>query len=186
MDNQEIKQKLLQTLDKVIQEGHWEGGLFTQNILKRLQALRQRVVDYMGNESISASESIETHIEIPEHKAGYRRLYVAVYQADGERLDRWFHLIKNLADFCASRPVYAVEAHVQELMRARRGRNYAYIVLWVKEADMLAPLGGQYPLDKFEHELYAMKPSGVKLENLIEFVHDGRRYVLKEGQLVAI
>jgi intracellular multiplication protein IcmQ len=183
LSNQELKDKLLTSLDKVILEGHWDQGLFSKNILKRLQSLRQRIVDNFGNEEEVVAELAAIQA-IPEQKPGFRRVYAAIYQTDGERMDRWLHMIKNLSDFSASRPIYGEEAHVQELMRSKRGRNDAYVVLWMAEQDILPPLGGQLPFDRFQHELYSLRPKGVKTENIIEFVHDGKCYALQEGRLV--
>ncbi|MDF3055213.1 MAG: IcmQ protein [Gammaproteobacteria bacterium] len=183
MGEHEVKDKLLAAIDKVIQEGHWDQGLFSKNILKRLQSLRQRIVDSLESEQ-DASASSQSFPKIPSHKEGHRRMYVAIYQAEGERMDRWLYLVKNLTNFSMSRPVYGEEEHVQELMRAKRGRNDAYIVLWVNERDILPPLGGILPFDRFGHELYSLRASGVKLENVIEFVHDGRRYFFYNDQLV--
>lgn len=178
-----LKDKLLAALDKLIEKGHWDQSLFYKNILKRLHALRQSIIDSLEDEQ-DAFASSSSLPEIPLQKEDYRRMYVAVYQTEGERMDRWLYLVKNLPSFSISRPVYGEEAHAEELMRAKRGRNDAYVILWVKEQDILSPLSGALPFDRFHHALYTLKPTGVKLENLIEFVHDGKRYFFHKGQFV--
>jgi Dot/Icm secretion system protein IcmQ len=183
LSKQILKDKLVAELDKLIEKGHWDQSLFYKNILKRLQALRQRIIDTLEDDQDAFSSS-SAFPNLPSHKEGYRRMYVAVYQTEGERMDRWLHLVKNLPNFAISRPVYSEEDHVEELIRAKHGRNDAYVILWVKEQDILTPLGGALPFDRFQHELYTLRPSGVKLENLIEFVHGRKRYFLNHGQFV--
>lgn len=183
LDHHEVKNRLLTSIDKAIQEGRWDSGLFYKNVLKRLLKMREYVIDQLPDENETAVDVSSQDIML-QHKEGYELVYVAIYQAEGNKLDRWLSVIRTLNERCMSRPVYPDEAQVQETMRSKRSRNHAYVVVWIKKTDIISSPNGNIFKDQLGHELVTLKDNSLKLNNIIEFVHDGRRYLFKEDRLL--
>ncbi len=184
-ESQIIKDKLVSAIDRTLEQGQWEGGLFFKNIRKRLESLRdfvqQELVDTQALHLFANSYS--ARLEAEKRKLGYDVVYIAIYQANGEFLEKWVNPIKALTERSVSRPVYQSEAHVAELIRAKRSRNDGYVAVWVKPTDILNRQNFSAK-DRLGHPVLALKDGSVRPENIIEFVYDNRRFNLKESQLI--
>ncbi len=175
----ETRNKLLALIDRTINQGHWDSSLFYRNILKKLEEMRQYVLSTLGDKEQDLSHS---EVAAVEEKTGYRRVYIMLYQIKGEYLETWVNAVKTLPGYCVTRPIYNQEEHVQEIMRSKRGKSDAYVSLWVKAEDIAA--GNALSQDRFGHPLINIREGSIKLENMIEFVHDGNTYQFIENQLV--
>lgn len=183
MQQHTVKNKLIAAIDKALEEGRWDGSLFFKNIRKQLQKLRDFVKQELADDQIVNNfEDNMKLLEIERRKAGYEVVYVVIYQTDGEFLEKWVNPIKALTGHSVSRPVYQSEEHVAELIRAKRSRNDAYIAVWVKPTDVMNRQN--IVKDKLGHPVLTLKDGSVKLENIIEFVHDNRRFMFQENELV--
>lgn len=186
MNAQEVREKLLEIIDKAITEGHWDSSLFAKNIGKRLQEIREYVdheLPAVSNQPAATRQSITPTVA---SKPGHRLLYIALYQAEGLFLDRWLSTLKLLVGHSVSRPVYAKEDEVRAMIRARPNpkKSEAYAAVWVKESDILPSHAGARTQDRLGHQLLALKENSIRLENLVAFVHDDKRYQLLEDELV--
>jgi intracellular multiplication protein IcmQ len=178
-----MKDKLIAAIDKALEEGRWESSLFFKNIRKQLQKLRDFVKQELADDqSVNSLEDAMNLLEIERRKAGYELVYIAIYQTDGEFLEKWVNPIKTLTGHSVSRPVYQAEEHVSELIRAKRSRNDAYIAVWVKPTDIMNRQN--VVKDRLGHPVLTLKDGSVKLENIVEFIHDNRRFMFKENELV--
>lgn len=116
-----------------------------------------------------------------EPREGYELIYIEIYQAACEDLTNWLSTIKSLAGHYVSRPVYRNEADVQELVRSKRSRTDAYVIVWVKSSEIIV----QPDLyDRFGHNLLKLKEGSVQLENIIRFVHDKIVYNYIDNKLI--
>lgn len=177
-----MRDKLIAAIDKALEEGRWDGSLFFKNIRKQLQKLRDFVRQELADDQAKNNIEDITHmLEVERRKAGYERVYIAIYQMDGEFLEKWVNPIKALTGHSVSRPVYQSEEHVAELIRAKRSRNDAYIAVWVKPTDIVSRQN--VAKDRLGHPVFTLKDGSVKLENIIEFIHDNRRFVFQENEL---
>ncbi len=193
MQHSEVRNRLLKAIDKAVNGGQWQGSLFYKNILKQLVELRSYVVSKLGeriiedpNEADVAIAAAKTHLqsESDREAAGYEKVYVSLYQAESERMDRWLNTIKLLPEHYVSRPIYRQLEHMQEMIRAKASRTEAYAIVWVKTVDIVPHHSGITKHDRFGHELLSLKSGSIELENLVEFIHDGRSYRLIENQLI--
>lgn len=181
----EVKDKLLEALDEAIHQGHWQGSLFYKNILKQLLELRKYVEEKLGAQLTEVSHGSENNPASVEAKEGYEIVYISLYQAETDRMDRWLLTIKSLTEQYVSRPVYRNVAQLEELIRAKRSRTDGYVAVWVKSSDILLSSSGVPIKDRLGNELLTLQQGCVQLENIIEFVHDGRQYRIIDNQLVA-
>lgn len=184
----EIRDRLLAAIDKAIAEGSWEASLFFKNILKQLLEIREYVaVEFTEKgEQAPTLTNIPQRQEVPQAREGYERLYIAVYQTEPGRLERWLSAIKMLVGYSVSRPVYRTEVDIQEMIRNKKSRSDAYVTVWIKQSDIIPPYSGAPLKDKWEHELLTLKEGCFKLENVIEFVHEEKHYFLHGDELVLI
>lgn len=173
-----LRHKLLQSLDIIIKNGRWESSLFLKNILKRLEQMRNNLQEKVEKEEIIQAPASG---RILDYKEGYEKVYIELYQAACEDLEKWATTIKSLAGHHVSRPVYRNESHVQELIRSKRSRADAYVSLWVKSSDILLEPGLQ---DRFGHELVKLREKSVDVENIINFVHDKISYNYIDNTLI--
>lgn len=184
----EIRDQLLEAIDKAIKEGNWDSSLFFRNILKQLLEIREHIAQTFteaGDVAPSLTPVAHYHA-IPDTKEGYERVYIALYQAEGGRLDRWFSTIKMLTIYSVSRPVYRSEAEIGEVIRTKKGKSDAYVIAWVKQSDIIPSYSGSPLKDKWEHELLTLKEGSIKLENIVRFVHDEKNYYIHGEELVVI
>lgn len=181
MHRNEVRQKIIKSLENIIQNGRWEGSLFLKNILKRLQKYRESIEI---QEELETSEAISETSTIPEQKEGYERIYIELYQAACENLSNWAKTIKDLSRHYVSRPIYKNEQDVQELIRSKRSRTDAYVTVWVKKKDIVILPPQLRTKDRLGHELIKVKENSIELENIIEFVHDKISYLYSDGQLI--
>lgn len=181
MYHQEARDRLVTALDRAINEGQWEGSLFFRNILKRLHEIREYVVVELSDPQQDTEANVEIANAISKQEQGYQKVYIAIYQAQGDRLAGWTNAVSKLSDYYISRPAYQIEDHVREMVNAKRSRNDAYVAVWVRQEDIL---GTNKTQDRWGHELLTLREGSVKVENIIEFVHDNYRYSLMENKLV--
>lgn len=184
----EIRDRLLEAVDKAITEGSWETSLFFKNIKKQLLEIREFIVTELaeeGEETPTATIDPDHHTHALEEREGYERVYVTLYQTDSARLERWLSTIKMLTGgHSVSRPAYRNEADVEEVIRIKQSKSDAYVMVWVKQSDIIPSYSGAPLKDKWQHELLTLKEGGIKLENIIEFRHDGKTYHLRGDTLV--
>ncbi len=180
----EIRNKLLEAFDKAIAEGNWEVSLFFRNVEKRLRELREFVAtELVESEDNKLASAIKKRSNF--NQENYLQVCISIYQAEGDNLERWKNAIKALAGHSISRPVYRLEDHAQAMIRGKADtKREAYVIVCVKNTDIIQPYAGKIMEDRFGHELLTLKEGCVKLEHIIEFVHENKRYSFDDGELV--
>ena len=184
-----LKEQLLAAVDSAIENGYWDSSLFLKNMLKQLQELRAYISkELTGNIPATKEEEIKQRIvNILREKEGYKTVYIALYQTENDRLDRWLLTIKLLSEYGISRPVYGSEAEMHNMLREKHGKGDAYVSVWVKETDILPTKGeGSLLKDRWGQVLLQLKDGFFRLENVIEFVLNGRRYHVLENSLILV
>lgn len=179
----ELRDKLLASFDEALSKGDWDASLFFRMIGKRLKELRQLIVDEMSVETENSSQNFFNSSF--ERRTDLVKVYISIYQAEWSNLDRWRATVKALADYSVSRPVYRDEEHVKALLRAKPDtRREAYVVAFVKPTDILPQSPGRVLADRLGHELLSLKENCIQLDNIVEFVHEDKRYNIRYGDFV--
>ncbi len=181
MYHQEARDILVNALDKVINKDGWDSSLFFRNTLKRLLELREYVITELSPPQEQILEDIAAMDGALKQEQGYKKVYIEIYQAQGDRLEGWINAVKKLGDYYVSRPAYQVEDHVRELITSKRSRNDAYVAVWIHQENILSM---DKMRDRLGHELLSLREGSIKVENIIEFVHDKNRYRLIENKLI--
>lgn len=174
--------EILKSLDEAIQTGPWEHNLFLMGVGKKLRELRERFQQEAGLGGV-AEDGTAAQQALGEGE--YFDVYISLYQAEGNNIRKWFGVVTSLAGHSVSRPVYKKEEDIQAAIRAKEYKqNDAYIVVKIREKDLLIIPGEKPRLDREGRELLILKENAVKLENIIRFVHLSGEYILSENTLV--
>ncbi|QLH41365.1 MAG: Dot/Icm secretion system protein IcmQ [Coxiellaceae bacterium] len=178
-----MNQKLVQVLDNLLATGNWETSLFLRTTAKQIQQLRAEAQQLL-TEVMTMTGTHKQSIDAAD-RPGHVKLYISLYQADGNNLQKWQTTLKALADYSVGRPIYKQEEHVKANIRAKNDMTReGYVVVWVSETDIIKLSNSQTATDRFGNPLITLKMGAVRLENILEFVHCQQRYQVYEGNLV--
>ncbi|GAB4392276.1 MAG: hypothetical protein Tsb005_05650 [Gammaproteobacteria bacterium] len=190
-NTQELKQiaeDLLAALDKAIHEGPWQQGRLFQNIGKQLEGLRTELSTVMEQEFAHTNYSSPTPGYSAKHQpnveADEQVVYISVYNAAGQDLEKWAKIISSLANSNVTRPIYQNEEDLRVALRAKPDKTKdGYIIATVLKQNIIQPKEGP-PLDRFGHPLVTIKPGAIHLDKISKFMHKSGEYQFESGQLI--
>lgn len=179
-----IGQKLIEVLDSLLNSDEWDSSLFLKTVKKRLQDLRANAytaVDEGIRESAKIGKDFGTVQELPP---GYIKVYILLYQTEGNKLTNWQYSIKSLVGHNVSRPTYREERYAQELIRSKKdAEHYGYAIIHIPEDGIYQFT--QVSKDTLGHDMLMLKEGTVKLNNIEGFVHaNKKRYKFFDGELI--
>lgn len=178
----EINRQLIDVLDELLVKGNWEASLFLRAAGKQIRELRdqayQLLIDVTGEITTQKNNNVL-------EKADHIKVYISLYQNEGNNLTKWYQMIKALTEHSVSRPVYREEEQAKVIIRSKADvQPEGYVAAFIKENDILQMPFGKTAVDRFGNELLSLRPGAIKLENIIEFVHCQQSYLLQDGGLV--
>jgi intracellular multiplication protein IcmQ len=177
----------MDALAKAIEEGPWEESNFLRVIGKNLREIRDKFasqVNFPDQDGVKVSSHLANRIAL---RSGQREIFIALYSSTGTNIQTWTHLLANLPKQIISRPIYANEQDVKEVIRAKENQaNEAYVVVYIDKNDILATAQDKTPKDKFGKPLLTLKDRTIKLENISRFVHMTGTYKYTGGRLIKI
>lgn len=177
--------EVLKALSDAVEKGPWDKSLLLQGIGKKLrEALEGFVTDLgLGDFSIE-SASAEMGSSSLQH-AESTEVYVSLYQAQGANIQRWVTILTAITQLSVTRPTYKNETDVKASIRAKDFQvNDAYVAVKIRKDDILQPIEGKIPVDRFGRELLVLKENVIRPENISRFVHVSGEYRLIKGMLV--
>src|SRR3990167_1153015 len=176
---------ILEALDKALKEGPWEDSSFLRVIGKNLQKIRDNFANEIAavkNEKANALSSVTQRVT--QH-VGQQEVYVSLYITGGGVLQAWERVIANLQRQIISRPVYANEEDVQQLIKSKENKiNEAYVAIFINQSDLLKVSADKTSMDRFGKPLLLLKDKAINLMNISRFVHSSGVYTLEKGRLV--
>jgi intracellular multiplication protein IcmQ len=177
--------ELIKILDNLLDSNDWESSLLLRTTKKHLGALREeakQIADKLNdNVEVKLANQVKTALKPDQIK-----IYISLYQAEGANLQAWQKMLKSLANYSITRPVYENEEHVREVIRTKPDmQRHAYAVVAISKNSIIHL--EKPSVDQFSHELLSLKEGAVQLQNIIEFVHaNEKRYVFRNDTLVLI
>lgn len=181
----EIGKKLIVTLSSLVTSGDWDSSLFLRTTKRRIESIINEASDLVSQGAQGAGEAeVEDNFKRPAPK-GYIRIYILLYQTEGNKLSGWQKTIRMLVEYNTSRPTYRNENHIKELIRSKKDiERYGYAVVNVEDSNVYGQVAGNFR-DQFGHEMIVLKDNSVREEQIIGFVHaNKKRYSLVNWQLV--
>jgi intracellular multiplication protein IcmQ len=177
-----INKILKSLLQELLQTGNWEASLFLRTTYKKLAALYEKA-DSLSKQLESDQKLLNK--DAWKEEQGYIKVYVSLYQSDPYNLQKWQNTLKNIREYSVNRPIYLAEEHVQEMIRSKQASpNEGYVIIYIKKNDIIPAYAGKMVEDKWGHELLTLRDNSLSPNNIIEFVHQGRRYSFQEGELL--
>ena len=181
----EQAEAILKALDEAINSGPWDKSNFLKAIGKNLTEIRENFVSHLGARS-QAQIKAETHMaNRMAIRSGQQEIFISLYSADGSSISSWDRIITNLPRQMISRPIYAKEEHVKELLKTKENKlNEAYVAIYVNQSDILNLSVDKTLVDKLGNALLNLKDKTLDLENISRFVHISGTYEFVHGHLV--
>lgn len=186
-DNQSQAKQTLEILDKAIAAGSWDESSFIVMMGKKLKAIR----DDLAAQIVKAEENELTSPEYLAHRAhlnaSLQLVYISLYSSEGITLNSWERIIANLQRQIVSRPIYANEEDVQNIIRTKEKKiNEAYVALFVDKTDILELHSDKVSMDKLGKPMMVLKDNSINLENMEYFVHLSGKYRYSRGRLIKL
>jgi intracellular multiplication protein IcmQ len=177
--------EILKILDDLIARAGWDASMFLRVINKSLQTMREdfanKVEAVYHFQKSNLSSNLANRVAI---RSGQQEVYISLYSADGGNMQAWERIVLNLPKQIISRPIYASEEDVNQMIRHKDNRiNEAYVCVCVSQTDILS-IGDKTPYDKLGKALLTLKDKAVVLSNIGRFVHSSGVYFLEHGRLI--
>ena len=177
----ELTKEVVSSLTKVLETGDWESSLFLQTRAKRLRKLIDEGEEMLRTLKKEFTASGNT-VLAAKRDSNYILVYVSLYQADEQNLDKWHSTIKSLVDQSNSRPIYRYEHDILAMIRSKSDKKRSgFVAVYVNQADILK---GGIQRDPRGHELLRVKERAITLDNIVEFSQDDKKYRYWEGKLI--
>ena len=185
-----IKQKaqaLLDALEAALASGSWSETNFILIIGKKLRAMRDNLSEQLNltdKDETSTEEYISKRLAM---QSKLKEVYIGLYSTEGVSLQSWERIVANLRRQMVSRPVYAKEEDVKEVIKSKEKKiNEAYVSIFVSESDILTVSSDKAPVDKLGNTMLVLKDNSINLENINLFVHLTGVYRYSRGRLIKI
>lgn len=177
--------KIIEALDDAIANGPWEASNFLRAIGNNLREIRETFVndaDSAGQEKAKMAAHLANRVAL---RAGQQEIFIALYSSEGNNLQSWERILVNLPKQIISRPIYANEDDLKELIRSKERKvNEAYVSIYISQNDILQPTSDRIPVDKLGKPLLSLKNKSLNLDNINRFVHQSGTYSFLYGRLV--
>ena len=173
---------IIEAVDRVLAVGEGENSLFVRNTIKPLKKIREQALDMRDRFTHSIRPN---SMFTPESNENSIKLYVSLYQSLGHDMKKWAEQLASLGSYLIGRPIYEREQDVIQAIHTKLSQtSEAYLVVVVDKSKIISQGHAQQRKDKFGHDLVMLVPGAIGTGNILEFVHQQRRYHFYENQLV--
>ncbi|MDX1837503.1 Dot/Icm secretion system protein IcmQ [Legionella taurinensis] len=183
-DVQEQIDILIKTLNEAIDNGPWEDSNFLRVVGKNLREIRDNFIRQVG---LSPEEKLKSAVNALQRNLhnDQQLVFVSLYSSEGQNLQSWERIIANLQRQIISRPIYADEADIVNLIKSKEKKiNEAYLAIFINQSDLLLLPPDKTPLDKLGRPLITLKDKAINLDNIVRFVHFSGVYTYLKGRLI--
>lgn len=179
--------KMLEALNNTLNIGSWSEGSFILMLGKKIRTLRDDL-------AAQITKYEETELSSPEYlahrahlSASHVLVYVSLYSLEGVNIGSWEQIIANLPRQIVSRPVYANEEDVQNIIKTKDKKiNEAYAAFYVDSDAILNVATDKTTLDKLGKPILVLRDNAINLENIEYFVHLSGKYQYSRGRLTTL
>lgn len=179
----EITDKVAELLKDLLATGNWEASLFLRTAYKKIYELYEEALFLSAQLGKSTAPEFEK-IHQEKLNQGLVLVYISLYQSDPLNLTKWENTLKSIREYTITRPVYAQQDHVEEAIRSKQGAiNEGFVTVYIKKEDIIPAYVGKKVEDRWGHELLTIRDGSLLPSNILEFVHQGKKYEFKNGKL---
>jgi intracellular multiplication protein IcmQ len=176
-----LNQKITELLDRIIKAGDWESSLFLRNTISLLKK-RLDIANVLKEEFESQGFVAEQAFP-PVDPENAIVLYIALYQTDGNTLEKWEKQLSSILKIAQSRPIYDEESKVINTLRSNLDRaTDAYVKVLVDKNEIID--SARVMKDRLGQGLITVSITAIRPENIVEFIHQGKRYNFLNKKLI--
>lgn len=181
----EQNEAILKALDDAIKNGPWDCSNFLRAIGKNLDTTRENFANQLGSHS-QMQRRFETHVaNRMALRSGQQEVFVSLYSSDGTNLQSWERIIANLPRQMTSRPIYASEEHIQNVIKSKENKqNEAYVAIYINPTDIIALAPDKVLTDRMGNTLLTLKDKTLNVDNISRFIHLSGVYQYDRSHLV--
>lgn len=180
----ELCDAIIAAVDHVLAGGDWDDSLFLRNTIKPLKKIRDHAVEL--RQSFDTVNGVKKMVP-PEAGENCVKLYVSLYQANGHDMKKWADQLSSLGRYMIGRPIYQKEHHVVQAVRKKLSQtSEAYVVAAVDQSKIISAEHSKLRTDKLGNELVTLAPDAISASNILEFVHQSKRYCYCDHRLVVM
>ncbi|MGV3739866.1 MAG: Dot/Icm secretion system protein IcmQ [Gammaproteobacteria bacterium] len=186
-NNLQQAKRTLQALDEALLAGPWNETSFVVIVGKKLKLLRDDLAAKIARFEEKETSTPEYVAHRAHLSASHKLVYVSLYSVEGINISSWERIIANLQRQIVSRPIYAQEEDVQNIIKTKDKKiNEAYVSLYVEQTDVLEVNAEKIPLDKLGKPMLVLKDKAINLQNIEFFYHMTGKYRYNRGHLIKV
>ncbi|MGQ3888111.1 Dot/Icm secretion system protein IcmQ [Legionella sp. CNM-1927-20] len=172
---------ILKILDDAISQGPWEATNLLKVIGKTLENFRSELLEEVSRIEETKKQNILGRAPSPNQQ----EVFISLYTTDGSNIQAWERIILNLPRQMISRPIYANEEDVKNLIKSKENKlNEGYIAIFVDKNSILNLPPDKMPRDRFGKQLLTLRDRSLDLNNIDYFVHLSGTYRYQRGRLI--
>ena len=182
---EEQSKVILKALDEAIETGPWEQSTYLRVIGKSLKKIRDDFFNEVSSLFTDAAKSDANLLNRVAMRSGQQEVYISLYASNGDSLASWERVVANLPRQVISRPIYADEEDVRQLIRLKENKlNEAYVAVFVDTDAILAVAPDKIQKDRYGKSLLLLKDKVINLDNISRFVHHTGIYQYSKGRFI--
>jgi intracellular multiplication protein IcmQ len=176
---------ILKALDEAIKGGPWEDSNFLRVVGKNLREIREGFANQLNAEDHEKAKQAAHLANRVALRSGQQEIFISLYSFDGTNLQSWERILINLPKQMVSRPIYANEEDIRNLIKTKENKNNeGYVSIYVNQNDILPSTPEKSLTDKLGRPLLSLKDKALNLDNINHFVHATGIYQFTQGRLV--
>ena len=173
---------VIESSDHILTAGDWDSSLFLRNQVKSVKAIKAEAEAELQKKLQSGEKENVQEVALEDDEMP---VYISLFQSDGYNVEKWAVQLRALKRYVVGRPIYEDEAHVQARIRLRAAAaNEGYVIVGVKKADIKQDPFAPVMKDQYQHPLLNLKDTAVQNGKIVAFVHQNKRYIFHEGELI--
>lgn len=177
--------EILKALNKAIEEGPWDKSNFLRIIGKNLISIRDNFVARLSASTPEQLKAESHHANKMAIRSNQQEIYISLYSFEGTNIQNWERIVANLPRQTISRPIYANEENLIDVLKLKENKNNeAYVAIYIEKSDLLSLSPDKTLKDKLGTSLLSLKDKSLNLENLSRFVHATGTYQYIKGRLI--
>ena len=177
--------RILKALNKAIEEGPWDQSNFLRMIGKNLLTIRDDFLTRLGAKSeheLRAESQLANKMAI---RSNQLEIFISLYCFDGVNLQSWERIVANLPKQTISRPIYANEENLKDILKLKDNKNNeAYVAIHIDKQSILELAPDKVAKDKLGIPLLNLKDRSINTDNISRFVHATGTYQFQRGRLI--
>ena len=152
----EAKRHIISVLDNLIAKKEWESSAVFRVLKKRIVNYRNSLKQDIEQEELA--HKVNHNNRSDEYiLEGYVKVYISIYQGQGDNLNLWEAAVKNLPFSFLGRPAYDNESKVKNFMDSKVNKDVeGYAEVWIKEGGILDVPDDKVTFDTLGNKLISL------------------------------